>query len=95
MPSSYTSVRRQQKPSKLPGQTLVGINITPHSDQASISVSPFCILYSFLTIPQFIEKGMLDKWDYILRRLYVLKTYPLKSAIGCVRISFRTHALSR
>ncbi|KAH7923740.1 S-adenosyl-L-methionine-dependent methyltransferase [Leucogyrophana mollusca] len=31
---------------------------------------------------QFIEKGMLDKWDYCLRRLFVLKSTPLKSAIS-------------
>ncbi|KAH7914119.1 S-adenosyl-L-methionine-dependent methyltransferase [Hygrophoropsis aurantiaca] len=31
---------------------------------------------------QLIEKGMLDKWDYCLRRLFVLKSTALKSAIG-------------
>ncbi|EJD03059.1 S-adenosyl-L-methionine-dependent methyltransferase [Fomitiporia mediterranea MF3/22] len=28
-----------------------------------------------------IEKGLLDKWDYILRRLFVLKTKPIRKAI--------------
>ncbi|KAI0930327.1 hypothetical protein AcW1_009053 [Taiwanofungus camphoratus] len=31
---------------------------------------------------QFITKGMLDKWDYCLRRLFVLKSTPLKRAIS-------------
>jgi len=31
---------------------------------------------------QVIGKGMLDKWDYCLRRLFVLKSKPLRSAIG-------------
>ncbi|KAJ8596602.1 S-adenosyl-L-methionine-dependent methyltransferase [Rhizopogon salebrosus TDB-379] len=31
---------------------------------------------------QIIEQGMLDKWDYCLRKLFVLKSTPLKSAIG-------------
>jgi len=29
-----------------------------------------------------IRKGMLDKWDYCLRRLYVMKSTPLKTAIS-------------
>ncbi|KAI0958757.1 hypothetical protein AcV7_004477 [Taiwanofungus camphoratus] len=33
---------------------------------------------------QFITKGMLDKWDYCLRRLFVLKSTPLKRAISSV-----------
>ncbi|OSX66405.1 hypothetical protein POSPLADRAFT_1177873 [Postia placenta MAD-698-R-SB12] len=31
---------------------------------------------------QIITKGMLDKWDYCLRRLFVLKSTPLKRAIS-------------
>ncbi|KAL6310467.1 S-adenosyl-L-methionine-dependent methyltransferase, partial [Sparassis latifolia] len=31
---------------------------------------------------QIITRGMLDKWDYCLRRLFVLKSTPLKRAIG-------------
>lgn len=31
---------------------------------------------------QAIEKGRLEAWDYCLRKLFVLKGSPLKSAIG-------------
>jgi len=31
---------------------------------------------------QVIDKGMLDKWDYCLRRLFVIKSTPLKTAIS-------------
>ncbi|KAG0700711.1 S-adenosyl-L-methionine-dependent methyltransferase, partial [Suillus ampliporus] len=31
---------------------------------------------------QIIQPGMLDKWDYCLRKLFVLKSTPLKNAIG-------------
>jgi hypothetical protein len=31
---------------------------------------------------QVIDKGMLDQWDYILRRLFVLKSTPLRKAIS-------------
>ena len=31
---------------------------------------------------QAIREGMLEKWDYCLRRLYVLKGQTLKTAIG-------------
>jgi transcription factor 1 len=30
---------------------------------------------------QVIDKGMLDQWDFILRRLFVLKSTPLRKAI--------------
>ncbi|KAG1730783.1 S-adenosyl-L-methionine-dependent methyltransferase [Suillus lakei] len=31
---------------------------------------------------QIIQSGMLDKWDYCLRKLFVLKSTPLKNAVG-------------
>lgn len=31
---------------------------------------------------QIIQPGMLDKWDYCLRKLFVLKSTPLKDAVG-------------
>ena len=31
---------------------------------------------------QIIDKGKLDQWDYVLRRLFVLKSTPLRKAIG-------------
>jgi len=31
---------------------------------------------------QVIDKGKLDQWDYILRRLFVLKSTPLRKAIS-------------
>ncbi|KAG2750325.1 S-adenosyl-L-methionine-dependent methyltransferase [Suillus brevipes Sb2] len=31
---------------------------------------------------QIIKPGMLDKWDYCLRKLFVLKSTPLKGAVG-------------
>lgn len=34
---------------------------------------------------QVILRGMLEKWDYCLRRMFVLKGQSLKSAIGYVR----------
>jgi transcription factor 1 len=33
---------------------------------------------------QVIGEAMLEKWDYCLRRLFVLKGQTLKTAIGCV-----------
>ncbi|KAI6046169.1 ribosomal RNA adenine dimethylase-domain-containing protein [Pisolithus marmoratus] len=40
---------------------------------------------------QLIEKGMLDKWDYCLRKLFVLKSKKLERAIGCVMTSSTWH----
>lgn len=34
--------------------------------------------------PQVITPGTLEKWDYVLRRLFVLKSTPLKRAIKSV-----------
>ena len=34
---------------------------------------------------QVIRDGMLEKWDYCLRRLFVLKGQSLKTAIGCAQ----------
>ncbi|KAG6369859.1 hypothetical protein JVT61DRAFT_13419 [Boletus reticuloceps] len=33
-------------------------------------------------LEQAIEKGLLDKWDYCLRKLFVLRSTPLKRAIS-------------
>ncbi|EKM54306.1 uncharacterized protein PHACADRAFT_96901 [Phanerochaete carnosa HHB-10118-sp] len=35
---------------------------------------------------QVIAQGLLEKWDYILRRLFVLKSTPLKKAIGSLAL---------
>ena len=37
---------------------------------------------------QIIQNGMLDKWDYCLRKLFVLKSTPLKNAIGYPQFIF-------
>ncbi|GJE94935.1 SAM-dependent methyltransferase [Phanerochaete sordida] len=40
---------------------------------------------------QLITPGMLDKWDYVLRRLFVLKSTPFNKAIG--RLAFGAESL--
>ena len=35
---------------------------------------------------QVIAQGMLEKWDYVLRRLFVLKVTPLRKAIGSLAL---------
>lgn len=35
---------------------------------------------------QVITHGLLEKWDYVLRRLFVLKSTPLKKAIGSLAL---------
>lgn len=41
----------------------------------------FWVLQATLMLRQVIELGLLDKWDYVLRKLFVLKAKPLKNAI--------------
>jgi len=55
------------------------------SDRRPETRRPGYPLVSMNVIPyedQFITKGMLDKWDYCLRRLFVLKSTPLKRSIS-------------
>jgi hypothetical protein len=44
-----------------------------------------CSLSSSLTTTalQHIGKGMGDKWDYVVRRLFVKKATSLENCIGC------------
>ena len=61
------------------GHPLSAINIVPYSDQV-------CCLYRSLLrtrdrLLQVIAPNMLDIWDYCLRKLFVLKSTPLKKAI--------------
>jgi len=44
--------------------------------------SPFLAINVLPHDEQVIDKGMLDQWDYILRRLFVLKSTPLRKAIS-------------
>ncbi|KAI0000430.1 S-adenosyl-L-methionine-dependent methyltransferase [Russula vinacea] len=44
--------------------------------------SPFLAVNVVPHDEQVIEKGKLDQWDYILRRLFVLKSTPLRKAIS-------------
>ncbi|KAF8271235.1 S-adenosyl-L-methionine-dependent methyltransferase [Lactarius quietus] len=45
--------------------------------------SPFLAVNVYLMLSRFIiNKGKLDQWDYILRRLFVLKSTPLRGAIS-------------
>ncbi|KII92368.1 hypothetical protein PLICRDRAFT_695743 [Plicaturopsis crispa FD-325 SS-3] len=44
--------------------------------------SPFVAVNITPKVNPAINAGMLDQWDYVLRRLFVLKSTPLKSAIG-------------
>ncbi|TFY70882.1 hypothetical protein EVG20_g2110 [Dentipellis fragilis] len=44
--------------------------------------SPFVAANTVPLEHQVIDKGKLDMWDYVLRRLFVLKSTPLKNAIG-------------
>lgn len=43
--------------------------------------SPFLAINVLPHDEQVIDKGMLNKWDYVLRRLFVLKSTPLRKAI--------------
>ncbi|KAI9461235.1 S-adenosyl-L-methionine-dependent methyltransferase [Lactarius psammicola] len=43
--------------------------------------SPFLAVNVVPHVQQIIGKGKLDQWDYILRRLFVLKSTPLRGAI--------------
>ncbi|KAI5120640.1 hypothetical protein M0805_007977 [Coniferiporia weirii] len=49
---------------------------------AHITSGPFAAINIYPTPNPIIERGLLDKWDYILRRLFVLKSTPLRRAIG-------------
>ncbi|KAI0283623.1 S-adenosyl-L-methionine-dependent methyltransferase [Russula aff. rugulosa BPL654] len=44
--------------------------------------SPFLAINVLPHDEQVIDKGMLNQWDYILRRLFVLKSTPLRKAIN-------------
>ncbi|KAN0129209.1 S-adenosyl-L-methionine-dependent methyltransferase [Lactarius tabidus] len=44
--------------------------------------SPFLAVNVVPHVQQIINKGKLDQWDYILRRLFVLKSTPLRGAIS-------------
>jgi len=44
--------------------------------------SPFLTVNAVPHAQQIIGKGKLDQWDYILRRLFVLKSTPLRGAIS-------------
>lgn len=63
---------------------LAACNIVPREDRVSgISLYRFPIL----TFVQPIAPGMLEKWDYILRRLFVVKAKPFVKAITFVGIA--------
>ena len=55
-----------------------GVVVKPHRSVGTPFVAAEIIPHDH----QAIEKGMLEAWDYCLRKLYVLKGSPLKSAIG-------------
>ncbi|KAI0268636.1 S-adenosyl-L-methionine-dependent methyltransferase [Gloeopeniophorella convolvens] len=46
--------------------------------------SPFLAVNAVPHAEQVIDRGSLDQWDYILRRLFVLKSTPLRSAISAL-----------
>lgn len=55
-----------------------GVVVKPHRSIGTPFVAAQIIPHEH----QAIGKGMLEAWDYCLRKLYVLKGSPLKSAIG-------------
>ncbi len=64
-------------------------NVVPHEKQVCESAplmhqSETIILTSFCC--EVIPLSMLDKWDYVLRRLFVLRSTPLKKAMLYVHL---------
>ncbi|KAJ7218084.1 hypothetical protein GGX14DRAFT_495526 [Mycena pura] len=62
-----------------PGNPFVAVNITPLEHQVWFCNSASPIIEHPLS--QVIQPGMLDKWDYCLRHLYVNRATPVKNAL--------------
>jgi len=65
------------------GHPFQAINITPRQDQVGQTLFR-ASSHLNLQLLQIIRRGMLEKWDYCLRHLFVLKSKSLKSAIAYV-----------
>jgi transcription factor 1 len=66
------------------GSPFLAVNVVPHAEQVCHVPSLTALLLTLLDSLgiQVIDKGKMDQWDYILRRLFVLKSRPLRSAIS-------------
>jgi mitochondrial transcription factor 1 len=63
------------------GSPFLAVNVLPHDEQVCHVKNLRPAVTKFRGI-QVIDKGMLDQWDYILRRLFVLKSTSLREAIS-------------
>jgi transcription factor 1 len=64
------------------GSPFLAVNVVPHDEQVCRLRTPVPLTEFSYRALQLIGKGKLDQWDYILRRLFVLKSTPLRRAIS-------------
>jgi transcription factor 1 len=78
-----SALRAPRSTNKRRGSPFVAVNIVPHDQQVCLMYEYSCLRAEFRRPGiQVIDKGTLDQWDYVLRRLFVLKSTPLRKAIG-------------
>ncbi|KAI0256177.1 hypothetical protein BJV78DRAFT_443703 [Lactifluus subvellereus] len=65
-----------------PAATAVRVGAPNSRPEARRRGSPFLAVNVVPHAEQVIDKGKMDQWDYILRRLFVLKSTPLRKAIS-------------
>ncbi|KAH9994962.1 S-adenosyl-L-methionine-dependent methyltransferase [Russula compacta] len=78
-PESLSPFLDHFHPATNPTRSGGGFNLRPETRRRG---SPFLSVNIIPHDQQVIDKGKLDQWDYILRRLFVLKSTPLRGAIS-------------
>jgi len=65
------------------GVPFLAVSVVPHDEQVChVQTSGATVAEFGYRGLQIIDKGKLDQWDYILRRLFVLKSTPLRNAMN-------------